>query len=309
MTELAPNLAAGFVNLGAAYMQSRDYGNAIAPLKRALELNPDLIGAHQILGYALLAQGYAAESIPHFEQAHVVDGLGIAQLQVGKLPEAVANLSAALAKRPNDPDLLYYLSRASGLLSKEAIDTLQTAYPDSARAHQALGENYAALRRVPEAEKEFQEALRLRPDTPGLHLALGEVYARGAQWPQAEEQFRAETKSQPGNAEAAYRVGDALLQEGKVKEARAELQRADRLRPAMPETLYALGKAASLDGDTSAAETAWRQVIAVEKRGPLAAQAHFGLAALYRKQGKMAEAEQEMREFHNLQDGSRAPQK
>src|SRR5665213_4322282 len=67
VTKLAPNLAAAFVNLGAAYMQSHDYGAAIAPLKRALQLNPDLVGADQMLGYALLAQGYAAEAIPYLE--------------------------------------------------------------------------------------------------------------------------------------------------------------------------------------------------------------------------------------------------
>ncbi|MGH9613857.1 MAG: tetratricopeptide repeat protein [Bryobacteraceae bacterium] len=301
VTELAPDLPAAFVNLGAAYMQSRNYGAAIAPLKRALELNPDLAGAQQMLGYALLAQGYAAEAIPHFEKSGARDGLGIAELETGKLPEAIANLEAALAKRPNDPDLLYYLGRASGLLSKDTFDTLLSAYPDSARAHQALAENYTALRRVPEAEKEYQEALRLRPDTPGIHLALGEVYAAASDWVRAEVEFRAEAKLQPGSAEAAYRLGSALLQQGKVPEARAELARADRLRPGMPETLYSLGKAASLAGDVDAAEKAWTGVIAIEKTGSLAAQAHFGLAGLYRKQGKMADAEREMQEFEKLQ--------
>src|SRR5205807_9530010 len=34
--------------------------------------------------------------------------------------------------------IFYYLGRASGLLSKQSIDTLLAAYPDSPRAHQAL---------------------------------------------------------------------------------------------------------------------------------------------------------------------------
>jgi len=301
VTQLAPDLPAGFVNLGNAYLQNRDYASAIPPLKRALDLNPDLPGAHQMLGYALLFEGYAAEAIPHLQQAQAEDALGIAQLETGKLPGAIASLEAALAKRPNDPDLLYYLGRAGGLLSKEAFDVLESAYPDSARAHQALAENYAALRRVPDAEKEYQEALRLRPDAPGIHLALGLVYAAASQWAKAEEQFHSEAKLRPGSAEAAYRLGDALLQEGKVKDARLELVRADQLKPNMPETLYSLGKAASLDGDAAAAETAWQELIATEKEGPLAAQAHFGLAGLYRKQGKTAEAEGEMQEYRWLQ--------
>ena len=300
-TELDPNLADAFVNLGAAFMEKHDYGAAIAPLKRALELSPDLPVAHQFLGYALLAQGYAAEAIPHLERVGATDALGIAQIQTGQLNEAVTNFTAALAKRPNDPDLLYYLGHASGLLSKNAIDTLLASFPDSARAHQALAENYFVLRQMPQAEKEYQEALRLRPELPGLHLELGQVYANSARWPEAEEQYRTEAKLRPGNAEAAYRLGAALLQQGKAHEAWVELERADGLKPGMPETLYALGKAASLDGDAAAAEKSWTKVLEIEKTTALAAQAHFGLASLYRKQGNTVQAQHEMQEFQKLQ--------
>jgi len=297
VTELAPDLAAAYVNLGAAYMEDHQYGAAITPLKKSLELNPDLVGAQQMLGYALLAQGYAAESIPYLEKSKSQAALGIAQLKVGKLSEAVANLSAALQKQPGDSDLLYYLGRASGLLSKEAFDTLESSFPDSARSHQALAENYSVLKQVPEAEKEFLDALRLRPDAPGIHLALGELYAAASNWSKAEEQFRAEKQLQPGDAEPAYRLGSALLEQGKIKEAKAELEQADRLRPGMPETLYVLGKADSLNGNAAAAEKAWLQVIALAKTGPITAQAHFGLAGLYRKQGKTADAEREIQEY------------
>jgi len=307
VTELEPTLAEGFVHLGQAYMENHDYGSAIAPLKHALDIDANLAPAHQLLGYSLLAQGYAAEAIPHLERVQDKTALGIAQVQTGQLPDAVANLQAALAEHPNDPDLLYYLGRASGLLAKQSIDTLLAAYPDSARAHQAMAENYFVLRRMPDAEKEYREALRLRPGLPEAHLALGEVYAGAFQWDKAEEEFRIQAKLQPGNAEAAYRLGHALLEQGKAHEARAELLRADRLMPEMPETLYALGKAASLEGDPAAAEKAWTKLLSIEKQSSLAAQAHFGLAGLYRKQGKAAEAQHEMQEFQSLQNGSSQP--
>ena len=44
----------------------------------------------------------------------------------------------------------------------------------------------------------------------------------------------------------------------------------------------------------------------IEKESALAAQAHFGLAGLYRKQDKAAEAQHEMREFQRLQDRHQA---
>ena len=301
VTELDPAFADGFISLGQAYMENGDYGSAIAPLKHALKLNADSLPAHQLLGYALLAQGYAGEAIPHLQLSPDKTALGIAEIQTGQLPEAVANLQAAQTAHPNDPDILYYLGRASGLLAKQSIDTLLAAYPDSARAHQAMAENYFVLRRMPEAEKEYSEALRLRPGLPEAHLALGEVYAGAFQWDKAEEEFRTQAKLQPGNAEAAYRLGQALLEQGKAHEARVELLRADGLTPGMPETLYSLGKAASLEGDAAAAEKAWTKLLSIEKQSSLAAQAHFGLAGLYRKQGKTAEAQREMQEFQSLQ--------
>jgi tetratricopeptide (TPR) repeat protein len=303
VTELDPTFVDGFISLGQTYMEKHEYASAIAPLKHALEVDPDAAPAHRLLGYALLVQGYAAQAIPHLERAQDRTALGIAQIQTGQLSEAVVNLQAALAARPNDPDILYYLGRASGLLSKQAIDTLLADHPDSARSHQAMGENYFVLRQMPDAEKEYHEALRLRSDSPEVHLELGEVYAGSFQWAKAEEEFRAQTKLQPGNAEAAYRLGAALLEQGKAHEARAELARADKLLPDMPETLYSLGKAASLEGDTAAAEKDWTRLLTLEKESSLAAQAHFGLASIYRKQGKTAAAQHEMQEFQRLQAG------
>jgi tetratricopeptide (TPR) repeat protein len=167
-----------------------------------------------------------------------------------------------------------------------------------------MAENYYVLRRMQDAEKEYRDALMLRPGLPEAHMALGLVYAGAFQWPKAEEEFRIQVKLQPGNAEAAYRLGEALLEQGKAREARAELLRADRLLPDMPETLYSLGKAASLEGDPAAAEKSWIKLLSIEKQSPLAAQAHFGLAGIYRKQGKTSEAKKEMQEFQALQNNA-----
>ncbi len=304
VTELEPASADAFINLGQAYMEKRDFASAIGSLKQALKIDSEQVPAHRLLGYALLAQGFAAEAVPHLLRAKDPAALGIAQTQAGQLPQAVTNLQAALAAHPDDPDLLYYLGRASGLLAKQSIDALISAYPNSPRAHQAMGENYYVLRRMQDAENEYREALRLQPDSPEVHMELGEVYAGAFQWLKAEEEYRAQARLQPGNAEAAYRLGDALLQQGKVKQARTELSRADALLPDMPETLYALGKSASLEGDAATAEREWRKLLGIEKESALAAQAHFGLAGLYRKQGKTVAAQREMQDFQRLQGNS-----
>src|SRR5262249_44092575 len=150
------------------------------------------------------------------------------------------------------------------------------------------------LRRPDEAQKEFEEALKLRPDTPNLHLELGQAFVLASRWPEAEERIRAESMRQPGNGQAACRLGDAWLRQRKAREARSALERSNNLQPQMPETLYSLGKAQSLEGDTAAAQKSWLELLSIEKEGELAAQTHFALAGLYRKLGRTTDAAQEM---------------
>jgi Tfp pilus assembly protein PilF len=96
VVKLAPGMAAAHVNLGAVYYARKDYGHAVPSLRRALEINPDLPGAQEMLGVALLAQGYAAEAIPHLENTGTQGLLGVALLEAGRAREAVDKLEAAL---------------------------------------------------------------------------------------------------------------------------------------------------------------------------------------------------------------------
>jgi tetratricopeptide (TPR) repeat protein len=298
--ELDPSSSEVLLRLGDAYMKKHDAAEAIAPLKRAAELSPDSVPIQQLLGYALLAQGYAAEAIPHLEIARDAGALGIAQLENDEPAKAIVNLQSALESDPDNPDLLFYISRAETAAGSQSSERLLAVFPKSARAHQTRGQSYYQMKMIPEAVKEYEQAIAIRPDLPGLHLELGEIYAGRAEWPQAEEQFRAETKLHPGSAEAAFRLGDALLQEGKMNEAAAELRRSDSLHPNMPETLYAMGRALAA-ADASAAEQALTSVLKLEQNTPLAAQADLLLASIHRKQGKSALASHEMEDYRRIQ--------
>lgn len=298
-----------YVGLGQAYMQMGDYGNAVPALKHALELKPDLQGAHQLLGYALLTEGYAAQAIPHFGQSNDRGALGIAQLESNHFGDAVANLQAALAERPNDPDLLYYLSRASQMLANETSEKVIANFPQSPRAHQLKAQSYFALGDTAHSEAEYRAALSARPDLPGAHLELGEVYVNGSLLQPAENEFRQERKNRPGSGEAAYRLGQLLLREGKAREALEVLTQADELAPNMPETLNDLGQAALLAGNRALAEKSWTRLLAIESSGSMAARAHFGLAAVYRSLQKPQEAEREMKEYQRLSGTLESPQR
>ena len=217
VVELAPEMAAAHVNLGAVYYEKKDYSRAIPSLRKALELNPNLHGAHGMLGVALLALGFASESIPHLEEAKADDVLGVALLESGRAREAIDKLEAALEKQPDNPDLLYYLSQAHARLSKQAFDVLSERSPASARTHQMLGEARAASGNREAAEKEFRAALAMRPDLRGVHFALGEMYLGSGDYENAEREFRQEAHLAPGSAPAAFKLGVVLMNRGEVR--------------------------------------------------------------------------------------------
>src|ERR1700683_2509647 len=177
--ELDPSSSEVLLRLGDAYMKKHDAAEATAPLKHAAELSPDSVPIHQLLGYALLAQGFAAEAIPHLKIAEDSGALGIAQLENDEPAKAMVNLQSALENDPDNPDLLFYVSRAATALGSQSTDKLFSAFPNSARAHQTRGQRYYQMKMIPEAVKQYEQAISIGPDVPGLHLELGGIYAGG----------------------------------------------------------------------------------------------------------------------------------
>jgi tetratricopeptide (TPR) repeat protein len=253
-----------------------------------------------MLGVALLAQGYAAESIPHLEKAKADDVLGVALLESGRVREAIDPLEAALAKRPADPDLLYYLSQAHARLAKQAFDVLTEHSPSSARTLQMQGESRAASGNREAAEKDFRAALAVRPDLRGVHFALGELHLGSGDYENAEREFRQEAQLAPGSAPAAFKLGLVLSNRGQSRAAITELQRANALQPDMPETLLELGKATAAAGEVGSAEKLFRRVVELEQSSSLAESAHFQLAQLYRKLGRVTDSDREMKLFQEI---------
>ena len=90
------------------------------------------------------------------------------------------------------------------------------------------------------------------------------------------------------------------MNRGETRAAVAELRRADALQPDMPETLLELGKALAASGETDAAEKLFRRVLDQEQTSSLAESAHFQLAQIYRKQGRIPDVDREMKLFQEM---------
>jgi tetratricopeptide (TPR) repeat protein len=224
----------------------------------------------------------------------------LALIEVNRLPEALEKLLAECAKRPDDPEVLFHLGKASGEVMQQAFSRLVRLHPDSARAHELQARSYLGQGRGDLAEPEFRKVLKMRPDFRGIHLALGRILMERGDLDGAEKELRAEAELSPGNAETAWRLGSVLLTKGQSKEALRELERSDRLKPEMLETLFDLGRAYVMESQIEAAEKVFLHMIRIEDASELAAAAHLQLSQICRKLGKTAEAAQHLKRFREL---------
>jgi tetratricopeptide (TPR) repeat protein len=288
--------------LGLAYLETGRLGPAITALQAALDKQPN---DPNLLYY--FGRGTALASKRSFDQLAIVNPdlarqSGAAADNGIPPPQDLVSRLNALAKQPNDAALLLAFSRAAARASKQAFDRILQSNANSARAHQVLAERYVESGRLPDAEREYTESLGLKPFTANVHLALGEVFAAEGKWSAAVAQYRMETQVRPASADAFYSLGSLLLQQGEVSGAVEELAQADRLRPDTPQILLALGRAAFAAQDTARAEASWTKLLGIDKKSGLAASAHLGLSTLYKRAGRLPEADREMAAYAQLKN-------
>jgi tetratricopeptide (TPR) repeat protein len=138
-------------DLGNAFYQAGHIPEAMAHLREALRLNPDLAEGHYNLGTVYMATHQTAAAIGEYEVSlrlkpgspGVENNLGTALAQTGRLPESVGHFERAVKLDP--------------------------AYAD---AHHNLGNAYLMTGRLADAAREYEAALRLRPDDAAARSAL-----------------------------------------------------------------------------------------------------------------------------------------
>lgn len=182
-----------FHNLGVIAQQRGNHTAAIAQFRQAIALQPDYAPSRFLLGVSLLATGKnqeataelqrAARSMPNEPQAH---------LQLAKAYEASDNWMAAAGELqkladlyPQRPEYAYLLGRAWIKLSQWSYERMARINPDSARLHQALGQEYALQGKYDSAIGAYRQAARSDPKLPEIHLALALLLLELKQFDQA----------------------------------------------------------------------------------------------------------------------------
>lgn len=100
------------------------------------------------------------------------------------------------------------------------------AGPDSAVAHQALGEARHIALRLDEAESEFARVLALNPKSEGARVALADLKRAAGKFAEALALYREQLQIDPTNNQARAGLVVSLLELGKKTEADQELNTA-----------------------------------------------------------------------------------
>jgi tetratricopeptide (TPR) repeat protein len=297
-------------NKGASLNSLGRHDEAVACLRKALEMDPDYAGAHNNLGSALQAKGDLDGAIAEYrtalrlrpDDALAHSNLGVALKAKGDLDGAITECRTALRLRPDDATMHSNLGVA--LDDKGDLDGAIAEHrsalrlqPDDAMAHNNLGAALQAKGDLDGAIAECRTALRLQPDLAEAHYNLGLALKNKGDLDGAMAEYRAAIRLQPDNVWAHYNLGVELDDKGDLDGAMAEYRAAIRLQPDYANAHYNLGGALKAKGDLDGAIAEYRTALRLQ---PDYAHAHYNLGAALWEKGDIQAAWEEFQRAYRL---------
>jgi Flp pilus assembly protein TadD len=150
---------------------------------------------------------------------------GVSYERMGRWPEAQTDLQAALAIRPEEPELLNYLGYSwidRGERLKEALAMVQKAVaadPRSGAMVDSLGWAYYRMGDYKQAVEKLEQAVELEAGDPEINNHLGDAYWRVGRRDEAQFQWRRVLTLKPDDkikASAETKLASGLGPDGPV---------------------------------------------------------------------------------------------
>lgn len=213
------------------------------------------------------------------ENPRARQGLAEAYAELGRLDEAVGQLTEAVRLLPDEST--YHYNLALVLVQANRLDEAIRHYghalrlvPGEARTHNNLAIALGRAGRGAAALPHYAEAERLQPTEPQFAYNHGVALVRLGRADEAIARYEAALRLRPDYADAHFNLAAALASGRRFAEALPHYAAALRARPADTEFRTALAGALVAAGDAEAAIAQYRTVLAAE---PANAAAHFGL--------------------------------
>ena len=305
--KLAPHLAAAYNNLGMIYFDEHNYESTVKVLQHGLELNPNMPGASAMLGMSYFQLGHNDKAEPLLETALRAnpkdDQVALVLIHIlintHKLPQATSRLNDFVARNPKSQEAWYLLGKSYLQMSQDALKKINEIDPDSVVAHEIAGEIDESMHNYDLALVEYKKAIDKAPQAPGTHMHMGNTFWNMGKWQSAQEEFRAELVNDPNSCLARWKLANAILEANdSADEAFGELNKVVDRCPTLMQARVDRARALVRLGKHS---EALPDLLMAENESPREPTIHFLLAAVYRAQGKSAEAQSEMQTYGKLQ--------
>jgi tetratricopeptide (TPR) repeat protein len=230
--ETAKPDAATLNTLGEALLRLGRNGEAAAALRRALQMQNDLLEAQTNLGDALYRLGDRTGAVAALREAiRLSPGSAAANLNLASILEAQGDSDRAR----------FHFERA-----------IRTD-PESAVARYNYGRALAAEKRDREAEAQLNEAVRLDRRFAEAWVSLGLLRARAGRREESISFYREALRANPELAAAHFNLALALLETGQASEAREHFENVIRAAPNDYEARLYLGRILFDKGENASA--------------------------------------------------------
>lgn len=310
---LEPRNADARGNLGVLLFFRGDYAGAVPELRVAIKLKPELWKLQGLLGLAEQRTGEIEAGNADLEsafprlteqkfKAEVGNALVTSYTSTGETEKAAAIVSQLLADQPTNTQLLYSSYRLYSDLTDKALVTMALADPDGALMHEMMGRELARHGDEAQAIVNLREALKINPHLPAAHMELGELLSNStndALKAQAEPEFQAAIADNPADEQAHLRMGEAAAKRGDTNTAFSEDSKAVELQPNDADALVELGKILMTMNENDKAQEIFERAVKADASNTVA---RYRLSVLYRRQGKTAEADQQMTEYKKYKE-------
>jgi len=312
LAQLAPDVPQVHANLGFAYYSEGRPAQALASLERAQKLDPRLPQLEAMIGICRADLGHCRDAIlilkPAFQQPSSDDmgrliGLHLLRCysQTKQTNEALSVGEILVGRFPNDPQVIYEVSRLHAERSSELMATLLASAPDSAWMHFANAQVQEGLGHLDPAAQEYRRAIEKDPGMTGVHYELGRLILRESRSPEAvaraRKEFEQELVIAPGNADAEYELGEIDREQNQYQSALAHFEQALRYYPDFVEARVAVAKVLLATGQTAAAIPHLQTAEHLEPNNKIP---HYLLASAYKSLGKADQAEEEFATYRRL---------
>ena len=246
-----PNWAAAQYELGLALIDAKASDAAVASLRRAVGLKPDMIEAWRALGDELTSSGDLAGADAAYAQqikASIHDPQLMAAgaaLCENRIPEAEALLRAHLKKFPTDVAALRMLAEVAARLRRfEDAEVLLTRALELSPSFAPARHNYAIVlhrqNKSLEALRETESLLATEPHNPGYKNLKAAILARIGDYGQAIDLYDKLLAAHPRQPKIWMSFGHALKTQGREADSIDAYNRSIELQPGLGEAYWSL---------------------------------------------------------------------